>query len=187
MAATPSGWLKPPDLTKRSAARRALQLLGEFLDDEQRAQAERYGGFAVSVPDRVFWIPLEGPPWCAFADDGRVERYCIAPDERGGMPHGDVTLTYLLWIKSDPDGFLHEANVLQKKNIVWPDSDDELVHALAELTKPAPARRAPRRQRRRRSFEEPLSEATIREIFHRYGKAVPDEVVAVLTRQRRPA
>ena len=183
MAKTSSGWLKPEGLSKREAARRALHLLGDFLDDDQRDQAERYGGFALYAQGRVFWIPLEGTPWCAFADDGRVEHYCIAPDKRGGMPEGDICLTYLLWIQSDPDGFLKEANVLQKKTFEWPDSDAELVRTLAELTKPpSPRSTSPKRKRRRARASTHLSEKEIREMFLRHGRTVPEEVLAVLAK-----
>lgn len=183
MDATATGWLKPGDLSRRGVGHRALQLLGDFLDDDQREQAERFGGFAVPSGRLVFWIPLEGMPWCAFGDDGRVERYCIAPDECGGMPDGDVCLTYLLWIKSDPDGFLREANVLQKKTIDWPDSEAELARTLAELTKPPPPRGSAQKKRRRRArAATQLSEKEIREMFLRHGRTAPEEVLAVLTR-----
>lgn len=184
MATTAAGWLKPGDLSRRAVAQRALQLLGDFLDEEQRAQAERFGGFAVHNGGRVFWIPLEGTPWCAFGDDGRLERYCITPDEKGGMPEGDICLTYLLWIQSDPDGFLTEANVLQKKTIEWPDSDAELVRTLAELTQPRPARPRPRPKKKGRRPRPALQAdaGQIRELFLRHGKTVPEDVIAALTR-----
>lgn len=184
MATTAAGWLKPGDLSRRGVAHRALQLLGDFLDDEQREQAERFGGFAIPKGGRVFWIPLEGTPWCAFGDDGRVEHYCIAPDEKGGMPEGDVCLTYLLWIQADPDGFLKEANVLQKKAIEWPDSDAELVRTLAELTQPPPARARPRprKKRHRRRAAVQADADQLRALFLRHGKTVPEDVIAALTR-----
>ena len=186
MAETASGWLKPRDLSKRGVAHRALQLLGDFLDEDQRAQAERHGGFAETSKDRVFWIPLEGTPWCAFADDGRVEHFCIAPDKRGAMPEGDVSLTYLLWIRSDPDGFLREANVLRTEMIEWPDSEADLVQRLAELASPRPVRRPrPRRKKRSRPSTD-LSEADILALFLRHGKSAPEEVVAALTRASSP-
>ena len=185
MAETPSGWLKPDDLSKRGAARRAVQLLGDFLDEDQREQAESYEGFALHSKDRVFWIPLGGTPWCAFADDGRVEHLCIAPDERGGMPEGDVTLTYLLWIKYDCENFLREANVLSTKKIEWwPDSEAELVKTLAELARPPSPRPRKTRQRIRRTragYPGGSTAAEIEEIFLRHGRTVPEEVLARLT------
>ena len=185
MAKTSSGWLKPDDLSKRGAARRALQLLGDFLDDEQRAQAERYEAFALHAPGRVFWIPLEGTPWCAFADDGRVEHYCIAPDKRGAMPAGDVTLTYLLWIKLDPDDFLREANVLSTKKLdEWPDSEAELVRALARLTSHEVVRRPrPKKTKVVRAHKPTLTTDAerVRAIFAAHDKDVPEELVRKLT------
>ena len=185
MAETPSGWLRPGDLSKRSAARRALNLLGDFLDEDQQDQAERFGGFLVPSGDRFFWIPLDGTPWCACADDGRVEHLCIAPDKRGGMPEGDVTLTYLLWIRSDRDDFLREANVLGTKKIDdWPDSESELVRVLAEMTRP-PEPRRPRpdkvktvKPRKAGSYLDPDQ---VRAIFDRHGHTVPEELVRKLT------
>ena len=185
MAETPPGWLKPEDLSKRGAARRAVQLLGDFLDEDQREQAERYGGFALHSGDRVFWIPLDGTPWCAFADDGRVEHYCIAPDKRAGMPEGDVTLTYLLWIKFDRDDFLREANVLTTKKIeTWPDSEAELVRALAELTRPpAPRRPRPHKVKSVKPRKPALCQdaATVQAIFDKHGKDLPAEVLRKLS------
>ena len=184
MGTTSTGWLKPHDLSKRAVARRSLRLLGDALDEDQRAQAERWGGFAVHKGDRVFWIPLDAPPWCAFADDGRVERYCIAPDDRGGMPEGDIAMTYLLWITTDPDGFVREANVLRTTTIEWPDSESELHEKLAELGgskghKPAsPRRKAPRAPKA--TTASPTA-SQVRAIFARHGRSAPDDLVKKLT------
>jgi hypothetical protein len=165
-------------------------LLGDFLDDDQREQVERFHGFAIVESDRAYWIPLEGTPWCAFADDGRVEHYCIAPDESGGMPEADVSLTYLLWIRFDRAAFHKEANVLRTKTIEWPDRESLLVEALAELAAPkhpSPPRRARRRTYARISSEKNpaptcLSEEQLRALFARHGHAVPDDVVKKLAR-----
>ena len=189
MAETPTGWLKPDDLSDGSTARRALRLLGDYLDEDQLHHAETYGGFLLRDADRYFWIPLEGSPWCAFADDGRVEHYCIAPDKRAGMPEGDVALTYLLWIKLDGAGFLREAKVLSTKQIVeWPDSEDELAKVLAELTRPPEVLR-PRplkvkdvKPRGPKRPELALDAGKIQAIFARHGRAVPDDILRKLTR-----
>lgn len=188
MAETPSGWLKPDDLSERGTARRALQLLGDYLDEDQQEQAERYAGFLSHDGDRCFWIPLEGSPWCAFADDGRVEHYCIAPDKTG-MPQGDITLTYLLWIRFDSAGFLREANRLSSKQIDdWPDSETELVKILASLARP-PAVQRPRprkvkgvKPRQAKKSELSLDADKVRAIFDRHGKAIPPDVLRKLTR-----
>ncbi|MGH2808242.1 MAG: hypothetical protein ACRDKT_13315 [Actinomycetota bacterium] len=190
MAASASGWLKPDGRSYRAVARRALELLGGFLDDDQREQVERFHGFAIVEGDRAYWIPLEGTPWCAYADDGRVEPYCIAPDERGGMPEADVSLTYLLWIRFDRAAFHNEANVLATNTIDWPDRESQLIEALAELATPKPL--PPRRPRRKRSYarvrsdERPiatsLSEEQLRALFARHGRVVPDEIVGKLAR-----
>ena len=185
MGKTSSGWLKPDDLSKRGTARRAFRLLGDFLDEEQQEQAQRHGGFLLDSGDRVFWIPLEGTPWCAFADDGRVEHYCIAPDKRGGMPEGDVALTYLLWIKFDRDDFLREANVLSTKNLEsWPDSESQLVASLAEITGTAPtiaSRPSKTKNVRPRKTGKPLEADRVRAIFDRHGKEIPEGLLRKLT------
>ena len=189
MAETPSGWLKPGDLSERGTARRALRLLGDYLDEDQQQQAERYGGFLHHDGGRFFWIPLEGSPWCAFADDGRVDHYCIAPDKASGMPEGDVTLTYLLWIKFDSAGFLREANRLSSKRIEdWPDSETELVKALAEITRPPVVRRSRPRKVKGVKPRQPkksalsLDAAEVQAIFERHGKTVPADILRKLTR-----
>lgn len=189
MAETPTGWLKPDDLSDGGTTRRALRLLGDYLDEDQQRHAETYGGFLHRNEDRYFWLPLEGSPWCAFADDGRVEHYCIAPDKRAGMPDGDVALTYLLWIKLDASGFLREANLLSTKQIEeWPDSEDELAWVLAVLTRP-PVRRRPRprkvkevKPRGRKNTELSLDAVKVQAIFARHGKAVPADILRKLTR-----
>ena len=185
MAETSSGWLKPEDGSREGADRRAIRLLGDFLDEDQRDQAQRFGGFAVEAGGRVFWIPLEGTPWCAFPDDGRVQHLCIAPDERRRMPDGDVTLTYLLWIKSAPDDFLREANALETTTLEWPDSYAELVRALAKVAAPRPA--PPARPRPRRKKTKPthgicLDPERVRALFERHGKAIDDDLLRKLTR-----
>lgn len=187
MAETSSGWLKPGDLSKGATGRRALRLLGEYLDEDQQEQAERYGGFLLHDGDRRFWIPLEGSPWCAFAGDGRVHHYCIAPDKRSGMPEGDVTLTYLLWIKFDPDGFLDEANVLSSEQIEeWPDSEAELVTMLAGMARPPSVRRPrPRKIKNVKPLKRDelrLDAEQVRAIFERHGKPVPSDVLRKLTK-----
>ncbi len=184
MAETSPGWLKPDDLSSRATASRALELLAAYLDDEQQEQVERFGAFLLDVGTHIFLIPLEGSPWCAHPDDGRVDRLCIAPDRRGGMPEGDVALTYLLWIKSDPDGFLREANVLSTKKIEWPDFETDLVRSLAELAQP-PVRhgrrpKPPRKPLKSRRPQLCLDAEQVKKIFHNHGKEVPADLLRKL-------
>ena len=185
MAQTASGWLIPADLSKRGVAHRALDLLGQYLDEDEREQVERYGGFAVASEAHVFWVSLHDTPWCAHTSDGRVEHLCIAPDRADGMPAGDVTLTYLLWIKFDPAGFLREANVITTKEIEWPDSDAELVKTLSDLARPAPvARRNPRKVTARQGPGPGacLDPRRVETIFRNHGKKIPPELLRKLTR-----
>lgn len=189
MAETPSGWLKPGDLSEGGRARRALRLLGDYLDEDQQQQAQEHGAFLLQLRGHFFWIPLEGTPWCAFADDGRVVRYCIAPDKRAGMPEGDVALTYLLWIKFDPDGFLREANSLSTKTIDdWPDSESELVRTLARITRTGVFERSRPRKvkgvvpRKPKRPELALDADKISAIFERHGKTAPAHVLRKLSK-----
>lgn len=189
MAETPSGWLKPDDLSERGRARRALQLLGDYLDEDQQQQAQEHGAFLLLSGTHHFWIPLEGTPWCAFPDDGRLVHYCIAPDKRAGMPEGDVALTYVLWIKFDPDGFLHEANALSTKTIPeWPDSERELIRTLAAMTRTGVIERPRPRKvksvvpRKTKRPELGLDRDKIQAIFERHGKDVPPHVLRKLTK-----
>jgi len=182
VATTPPGWLKPDDLSRRGTHRRALELLAAYLDEDQQEHAERYGGFIVYAATHVFLIPLDGPPWCAHADTGRVDRLCIAPDKCGRMPDGDVTLTYLLWIKADPEGFLREANVLSTRTIEWPDSETDLVRELADLARPVPppSRRPKQKRPKKRTTALCLDAERIRAIFRNHGKEVPAELLRKL-------
>ena len=184
MGPTSPGWLNPDDLSRVGRRRRALQLLGDHLDEDQRDQAERHDGFAVTTEKHVFWIPLDGTPWCAHADDGRVEHLCIAPDKLGGMPEADVSLTYLTWIKFDCDRFLREANVLSTKTIdEWPDSDAELVRKLAELVMPKNPRPRARPPKDMRPRKPPvgLDADRIRDLFAKHDKDLSEETLRKLT------
>lgn len=181
MAQPATGWLIPEDLSHAAVRQRALDLLGGFLDDEQRSEAERYGGYRVEHPGHTFWIALEGPPRCARLDEGTIQHLCIAPRERNGMPEGDVTLTYHLWITADPDGFLAEANVMRSEAFDSAIGSEELLRVLAgrhrgprrRAARPAPARRSKSPALRRQPDE-------VLALFERHGKAVPEGLLARL-------
>lgn len=170
-------------------ARRALHLLGGFLDDDQRAEAEAGGGFTYRVDDRLYWIPLEGSPRCAVMDEGRIEHLCIAPKRGEEMPEGDVALTYLLWLKSDPEGFLAEANVLRTEPLEEGLGPEELRAQLA-----GPPKQPARRRRRRRtpidrpglatgsSLRQPLDADALQDFLARNGRQLPAELLKRLTR-----
>ena len=183
MAEPAARWLIPDDLSAPAVRKRALDLLGGFLTEEQRSDAERHGGYRVEHPGRTFWIPLEGAPRCALLDDGTIQHVCIAPARRSDMPDGDVALTYHLWITTDPDGFLAEANVMRTEPF------DERIgsEALLELLAGAPRRRAARRhsrkpRRKTRALQRDAAE--MRALFERHGKKVPDGLLARLSGSR---
>lgn len=180
MAESPTGWVIPDDLSAASVRRRALDLLGGFLTEEQRDEAERFGGYRVEHPGRTFWIPLEGTPSCALLDEGTIQHVCIAPRARSDMPEGDIALTYHLWISTDPDGFLAEANVMRTEPFDERMGSEELLQILAGTTRPSPAR--PRRRRPRpkgRALQRDDDE--VRALFERHGKDLPEGLLARLS------
>lgn len=131
MASPSPGWLSPAGA---DPTRRALQLLGTFLEEEQKEQVQRWGGFAHEDRDRIYWIPVNGrSPRCARLDMRVINNYCVAPREKRGvrerMPGPDVALTHLLWIRHDPKGFLKEANL----TVSSPIPDDVCGERLFEL------------------------------------------------------
>lgn len=147
MASPPAGWLTAPG---PNPTRRALELLGTFLDDEQQEQAQRWGGFAHEDGLRIYWIRIDGgAPRCAQLDRGVVINYCVAPQEKrdgARMPGPDVALTHLMWIRHDPSGFLKEANVIGSWEIPNDVSGERLLELLAnEKHSPRPRVRRPQR------------------------------------------
>lgn len=99
---------------KRQVARtRARLLLGEFLDDEQKAELDRHGRFHVTGSrGRRYCIRAEGQSGNVdlLKSDGSVQAsLCAAP--RGGLPEGDAWLMQMIEIRHDEDHFLHTANV----------------------------------------------------------------------------
>lgn len=182
MAETSAGWLIPAEAGE-TPTRRAFYLLGAFLDDDQKVEAESGGGFSHRVGERLYWIPLEGAPRCAVLDEGRIEHLCIAPRRDDGMPQGDVALTYLLWLKADPEGFLAEANVLRTEPLDPDLGPAELRGKLAEIP-----RRPPRPRRRRKtplnrpglargsSLRDRLDADALKEFLARNGRSLPADV-----------
>jgi hypothetical protein len=175
------GWLIPGDLSRSAVRERALGLLGGFLSDEQRHEVERFHGYRVEHPGRTFWIPLDGPPRCALLDEGVIEHVCIAPKKGQGMPDADIALTYHLWISTDPEGFMSEANVMKTESFDDRLTSDELLRLLAG---PLPAPRARRRRRRpkRASARIPYRDPDeLRALFDRHGKVVEEDVLSKLS------
>ena len=190
MAETATGWLIDAE-AGGTPERRAFHLLGSFLDDDQKAEAESLGGFTHQEGERLYWIPIEGVPRCAFLDEGRIEHYCIAPSRYDVMPRGDVALTFLLWIKSDPAGFHAEANVMRREPLEVDGGRAEIVAALAG-PKPKPARRRPRRRAavnlpgvsRASAPRDHLDAAGIKEFLERNGRTLPEPLLRKLMTTR---
>ena len=191
MVEAPSGWLTAEDAGP-TPARRAFQLLGGFLDDEQKQTAERAGGFTHRLGDRLFWIPIEGSPRCAVLSEGRIEHLCIAPKRGEAMPQGDVALTYLLWLKADPEGFLAEANVLRTETFDTGLEPDEIQALLA-----GPRPRPPVRRRRHRTpidrpgialgsaLASPLGRDDLKALLERHGREMPEATMQRLGERPR--
>lgn len=182
MAEPAPGWLIPADLRPSAVRERALELLGGFLSDEQRCEAERFQGYRVEHPGRTFWIRLDGPPSCALLDEGAIEHVCIAPKKRQDMPDADVALTYHLWISTDPDGFMSEANVMRTETFDDRLTSDELLQLLAGMLQPPRTRRGRRKPKRSRARSLQRDRDELRALFDRHGKAVDDDFLSKLTR-----
>jgi hypothetical protein len=102
----------------RAAARaRARTLLGEFLDDEQKAELEHHGQFHVTGSrGRRYCIRAEGQSGNVdlLKPDGSVQaRLCCHPRSMDyeSLPEGDAWLMQMIEIRHDEDHFLRTANV----------------------------------------------------------------------------
>lgn len=171
MAESTSGWLIPEDLSARAVRERALELLGSFLTDEQKDDATRRGGYRIEHRGRTFWVRLEGSPSYADLDEGVIRHLCVAPKGRSDLPAADRALTLHLWIDSDPEGFLAEANVMRTEAFDTRIGSDGLLEALAGPPVSLPRRQPKRRMRPRSVGSDPQ---VLRDLFARHGKAVPE-------------
>jgi hypothetical protein len=109
---------------------RALGLLKTFLDETQRADLELRKGFRCAKGERFFWIPLEGPPTCAFLSMGLLYRYCIHTTDES-IPQPDQALTFLTWIQTSPEKFHRWANVIRTTPLPAFESEDDLCDFMA--------------------------------------------------------
>lgn len=101
---------------RQAACTRARVLLGEFLDDEQKAELERHGRFHVTgSKGRRYCIRTNGGQSGnvdLLDDKGGVQaRLCAHP--RNYLPDGDAWLMQMIEIRHDEDHFLRTANVHQ--------------------------------------------------------------------------
>lgn len=102
---------------RRVAARaRARTLLGEFLNDEQKAELERHGRFhVVGSKGRRYCIRAEGQSGNVdlLKPDGSIQaRLCCHPRTSDGyLPEEDAWLMQMIEIRHDEDHFLRTANV----------------------------------------------------------------------------
>lgn len=189
MAQSTSGWLIPDDVSARAVRERALDLLGSFLTDEQKDEATRHGGYRIEHRGRTFWVRLEGSPSYADLGEGVIRHLCVAPKGGSDLPAADRALTLHLWIDSDPDGFLAEANVMRTEPFDTRVGSDALLEALAGRPV-SPPRRRPRRRKKPRSVRG-TDPQELRDLFARHGKAVPDadlvKLAAAIRLEKRPS
>ena len=201
MAAPSAGWLIGD--SESTPYKRSLELLGTFLDDEQRQHVERWGGFAHPDGARLYWIPIKGSPRCALLDTNTVVSYCVAPRERRGsdkMPGPDIALTHLMWLRHDPEGFRKEANVMESWDLPDDLTTEDVLEQLAlgrrnrgegpRVRGPAyrpfrPATRVTARERTvglamARDLRVGLQVKHLRELFERNKVEVTDEMLRKL-------
>ena len=112
--------------SKQSPHDRALQLLRSFLTEEQLNDLDRLKGFRYRRGDRLYWIPLAGPPSCAFLSYQIILRYCIHTVDES-IPQPDQALTFLTWITSAEERFHSWANVIQSRRFPSYNDEEDLV------------------------------------------------------------
>ena len=105
---------------QQAARTKARLLLGEFLNDEQKAELERLGRFHVTgSKGRRYCIRAEGQSGNVdlLKPDGSVQaRLCCHPRRPPGdgydlLPEGGAWLMQMIEIRHDEDHFLRTANV----------------------------------------------------------------------------
>lgn len=96
------------------AQRRATDLLESLLDDGQRSDFRRTGGFWVPTPrgpvrlGRLYAL-VHHPH-----DQPGVERVlCVVPRDHGALPRADVWTNLLLMLAVEPDEFFRVANLVE--------------------------------------------------------------------------
>jgi serine phosphatase RsbU (regulator of sigma subunit) len=90
---------------------RAMELLREHLDEEQREQLEAKGEFEVESQNGNRYAIKKGYAGNVFRLDAkrkRVTQYCIHPVDL--VPDGDAMLAQMCWIKWNEEQFLKVAN-----------------------------------------------------------------------------
>jgi hypothetical protein len=99
--------------SRRAAHARARLLLGEFLDEEQKAELEVHGRFHVTGSrGRRYCIRAQGQMGNVdlLASNGEVQAtLCAHP--RDNLPEGDAWLMQMIELRHDEEHFLRTANV----------------------------------------------------------------------------
>jgi hypothetical protein len=101
------------DEGRRAARTRARLLLGEFLDEEQKAELEVHGRFHVTgSKGRRYCIRAQGQAGNVdlLTANGEVQAtLCAHP--RDNLPEGDAWLMQMIELRHDEEHFLRTANV----------------------------------------------------------------------------
>lgn len=95
----------------KAESERAMKLLREYLDEQQRKQLDASGEFEVESQNGNRYAIKKGVAGNVFRLDDRrkpVTRYCIHPIEN--VPDGDAMLGQLCWLKWNEEQFLKVAN-----------------------------------------------------------------------------
>ena len=97
----------------QAARTRARMLLGEFLDDGQKAELERHGRFHITgSKGRRYCIRATGQQGNVdLLDDKGGVQATLCAHPRGYLPDGDAWLMQMVEIRHDEDNFLRVANV----------------------------------------------------------------------------
>jgi hypothetical protein len=109
---------------------RALRLLVGYLDEVQREDLRKWRGFRHRDRQRLYWIPLEGAPRCADLSVGKIHIYCVHTTG-GWTPRPDQALTYLTWLRTDPNRFIKWANVRRSLRVPKHECEEELCEFLS--------------------------------------------------------
>jgi hypothetical protein len=101
---------RPPSPVTEEASRRATDLLRSLLDDVQRADHERTGGFWVPTPRGPVRLGELYALVHRPTDQPAVERIlCVVPQGHGTLPRADIWSNLLLTLAVEPEQFFRVA------------------------------------------------------------------------------
>jgi len=109
---------------QRPARRRAYRLLRLFLSPHQNAELTRRRQFTVhTASGRVYRLRPRDARVEEVTRHGKhyfvARSFCLHPDDSHGIPDPDITLTHMLLLIADEEGFLQEAHVRNHRTDLW--------------------------------------------------------------------